>query len=97
MKHYVGLHEQIGSFEIKTEREKIEAEPLLPLPDTCFPAEGIDPRVTFQCQKEYLSPEELEQALTRAGFAEISFFGDFDFNAPDERCERWYVAARCKK
>ena len=63
MKHYVGLHEQIGSFEIKTEREKIEAEPLLPLPDTCFPAEGIDPQVTFQCQKEYLSPEELEQAL----------------------------------
>lgn len=43
------------------------------------------------------SREALTEALTRAGFADIAFFGDFDFNAPDECCERWYVAARCKK
>lgn len=41
--------------------------------------------------------EELTAALTRAGFSEIAFFGDLDFSAPQEKTERWYVAARCKK
>jgi hypothetical protein len=40
---------------------------------------------------------ELTAALERAGFADISFFGDFDFNAPTAHTERWLVAARCKK
>ena len=40
---------------------------------------------------------ELSDALSRAGFADISFFGDFDFNAPTEKTERWLVVARCKK
>lgn len=43
------------------------------------------------------SREELTDALTRAGFGDISFFGDFNFNAPDERTERYFVVARCKK
>lgn len=41
--------------------------------------------------------EELTAALTRAGFVEISFFGDLHFGAPEETTERWYVAAKCKK
>ena len=41
--------------------------------------------------------EELTAALTRAGFEEISFFGDLHFGAPEEPTERWYVAAKCKK
>ena len=49
-----------------------------------------------QCERCY-GKEELIAALTRAGFGDIEFFGDFDFNEPDERCERWLVAARCKK
>lgn len=64
-KHYVGIHEQIGSFEIKAEREKIEAEPLAPLPDICLPGEGIDPQAAFQCRKTALSPEELEAELEK--------------------------------
>ena len=41
--------------------------------------------------------EELTAALTRAGFEEISFFGDLHFGAPEKTTERWYVAAKCKK
>ncbi len=41
--------------------------------------------------------EELEHALTRAGFADITFFGDTDMSAPTDTTERWFVAARCKK
>lgn len=43
------------------------------------------------------SREELTEALSKAGFTDISFFGDFDFHAPDACAERWYVVARCKK
>lgn len=41
--------------------------------------------------------EELTDALTRAGFAEISFYGGTDMSAPTETTERWFVSARCKK
>ena len=41
--------------------------------------------------------EELETALTRAGFTDIRFFGDTDMNAPTDTTLRWFVAARCKK
>lgn len=40
---------------------------------------------------------ELESALTRAGFADITFFGNVDMSAPTDTTERWFVAARCKK
>ena len=40
---------------------------------------------------------ELTAALTRAGFADIAFYGDLDFSAPGETTERWYVTAVCKK
>ncbi len=41
--------------------------------------------------------EELRSALERAGFAEITFFGDTDESAPTDTTERWHVVARCKK
>ena len=41
--------------------------------------------------------EELTDALTRAGFVDVAFFGDTDRSAPTETTERWFVAARCKK
>lgn len=43
------------------------------------------------------SREQLTEALTSAGFADICFFGDFEFGAPTDTTERWFVAARCKK
>ena len=49
-----------------------------------------------QCERCY-TKQELVDALTRAGFVDIAFFGDFEFGTPCAECERWYVAARCKK
>ena len=49
-----------------------------------------------QCERCY-TEQELRGALSRAGFTQIEFFGDLSFGAPREACERWYVAARCKK
>ena len=49
-----------------------------------------------QCERCY-TREQLTDALLRAGFADISFFGDFDLNAPNATTERWLIAARCKK
>ena len=40
---------------------------------------------------------QLTEALERAGFADIAFFKNYQFDAPDQKTERWYVAARCKK
>lgn len=55
--------------------------------------ERIDEEQTERCY----SREELTAALTQAGFADISFFGDLSFGRPTEMTERWYIAARCKK
>ena len=41
--------------------------------------------------------EELESALARAGFVDVTFFGNVDMSAPTDTTERWFVAARCKK
>lgn len=53
----------------------------------------LDEEQTERCYTQ----EMLREALELAGFCDISFFGDLDFGAPAERCERWYVAATCKK
>ena len=49
-----------------------------------------------QCERCY-TREQLTAALSRAGFADICFFGDFNFAAPEAGTERWLIAARCKK
>ncbi len=41
--------------------------------------------------------EELESTLLSCGFEIIGFFGDFELSAPEDDCERWYIAARAKK
>ena len=41
--------------------------------------------------------EDLEAALCRAGFEVCGFFGGFDLSDPTPDCERWLVAAICKK
>lgn len=55
--------------------------------------ERTDEEQTERCY----SREELTDALERAGFEEIAFFGDLDFGEPNEKTERWYITARCKK
>lgn len=49
-----------------------------------------------QCERCY-TKAELTDALIRAGFGDISFFGGFDFSAPAPDTERWLIAARCIK
>ncbi len=62
--------------------------------------EGKDGRYTRadeeQTERCY-TREQLTDALARAGFVDIEFYQSFQFDAPDERTERWYVVARCKK
>lgn len=60
-------------------------------------ADGRYVRADEEHVERCYTKEELTDALTRAGFAEIAFFGDTDGNAPTEVCQRYYVAARCKK
>ena len=55
--------------------------------------ERTDEEQTERCY----SREELTAALEKAGFAEIEFFGDLDLSTPNDKTERWYVTARCKK
>lgn len=59
--------------------------------------DGRYSRTDEEQQERCYTKEELTAALTRAGFEEISFFGDLHFGAPEETTERWYVAAKCKK
>ena len=37
------------------------------------------------------------EMLEKQGFEVIGRYADFDFSAPDEKCQRWYIAARAKK
>ena len=41
--------------------------------------------------------EELTAALMAAGFGDVHFYGSTTMDAPDEKTERWFVTARCKK
>ena len=41
--------------------------------------------------------EALTEALTRASFTDIEFFGDTAHGAPHSETERWFISARCKK
>ncbi len=62
--------------------------------------EGKDGKYTREDEEQTercYTQAQLTDALSRAGFADIAFFGNYQFNAPDAHTERWYVAARCKK
>jgi hypothetical protein len=41
--------------------------------------------------------DTIKKNLALAGFEYLDCFGDFDFSAPSETSERWYIAARAKK
>lgn len=62
-KNYVGIHEQIGSLKIGSQRERLQEEPLEALPQTRFCPEGIDAGAVFSCRNRELTPEELEKAI----------------------------------
>lgn len=40
---------------------------------------------------------ELTNALELCGFEVLGFYADYDFSAPGDTCERWYIAAQAKK
>ena len=60
-------------------------------------ADGRYSRADEEQTERCYSREALTAALEKAGFADITFFGDLQRNPPDETTERWYIAARCKK
>ena len=41
--------------------------------------------------------DTVKKLLLDTGFEFIGAFSDFDFNTPDAKCERWYIAAKAKK
>lgn len=63
-------------------------------------AEGEDGRYRRfdeeQTERCYTA-EELTAALSAAGFGDVHFYGSTAMDAPDEKTERWFVTARCKK
>ncbi len=40
---------------------------------------------------------ELTDALEKCGFRVLGFYSNFDFSVPNEKCERWYIAAQAIK
>ena len=59
--------------------------------------DGTYTRTDEEQTERCYTKKELTEALTRAGFGEIEFFGDTDFSAPHDRTERWFIKAICKK
>lgn len=55
-----------------------------------------DRRDERQCERCY-GEEALRGTLEKCGFELLAIYSDFDFSAPTDKSERWYVAARCKK
>ncbi len=51
---------------------------------------------SIQSEKCY-GDSELKNMLEEAGFEVCGVWGDFNFSLPDEKCERWYFAARAIK
>ena len=43
------------------------------------------------------SKEELTELLAETGFELLGIYEDFEFTAPEEGSERWYIVARAKK
>ncbi len=46
-----------------------------------------------QREKKY-SARQLSDALERAGFEVVGFYSDYNRGVADDRCERWYIAAK---
>ena len=62
---------------------------------TVFENEGEGYRRYDETQKEKkYSEKQLADALERAGFSVIGFFGGYDMSEAKENSERWYIAAK---
>ena len=48
-------------------------------------------------QERCYGKEELTELLADTGFEVLGIYGELDFTAPEEKCERWYIVARAKK
>lgn len=48
-------------------------------------------------QERCYTLDEVKEALVESGFEIIGVFGDIDFSAPENDCERWYFVTRAKK
>lgn len=59
--------------------------------------EGIYRRSDEQQKERCYSLETLKHLLCRAGFEWLGCYGDWNFGAPSDRCQRWYLLTRCKK
>lgn len=60
-------------------------------------ADGRFRRTEEEQYERCYDKETLTEALRRAGFEPLGFFGGYDFAPPDGQTERWYVAARAIK
>jgi SAM-dependent methyltransferase len=60
-------------------------------------AEGSYEREDEHQRERCYALSTLQERLQKNGFEFLGCFGDFAFGAPEESCERWYVAARAKK
>ena len=52
-----------------------------------------DERQSERCYGE----KEIRQTLEKSGFEFLGMYSDFEFSVPSDKCERWYIVARCKK
>ena len=48
-------------------------------------------------QERCYTLEAIKELLSESGFEFIGCFADFDFSAPTDTAQRWYIAARAKK
>lgn len=76
-KNYVAIHEQFGSLDIKTEREKLYVAELEPLPEVYFPSKGIDNSALFTYKDKVLSKEELHAAIEKERAHYMPFFENY--------------------
>ena len=45
-------------------------------------------------ENPYFRSREQGEALERAGFEVVGFYGDYNKGAAENTCERWYIAAK---
>ncbi len=55
--------------------------------------ERSDEEQTERCY----SKTELSDSLIKCGFEILGFYSGYNFEIPNEECERWYIVARAKK
>lgn len=90
-KSYVAIHEQIGSLNINSEREKLCEAELEPLPKIYFPAKGIDKSALFTYRDKVLSNEELREAIEKERAHYMPFFENYAPKVETTRIQKGIV------